>query len=197
MNFWQKCKLLISEIKFHNDIVWIQLQILRNSLKTNYIVSKFVPLVSEKCSFQCNQIETTLHLFYNCVHTSNFFNNLKTWLQSINNKYSIPIDRLGILFGILNEDANSEKNLILLAAKKFIWIQKFRELRPDLDRFKLYLFDFLKNLKMVHNVKNDNDNFAESWDCLLLNLETLSEDGEATVGRPVPDHNLRAVRATQ
>ena len=162
LNFWQRCKHFISQIKYHNDIVWLQTQLLRNTLKTNYIVSKFVPLVNERCTFECGQIETNFHLFYGCVHINNFFNDLREWLHSINvHKYGIKTDRLSILFGIHNEEANSEKNLILLAAKKFIWLQKFRKLVPRLDRFKTYLFDFIKNLKFIHEIKNDNEYFAE------------------------------------
>ena len=72
--------------------------------------------------------------------------------------------------------------MIILAAKKFIWIQKFRELVPGLDRFKIYLFDFIKNLKYIHDFKNDNDTFAESWNSLLQHLEATIEDGENPVG---------------
>ena len=194
INFWQKCKLLVSEIKHHNDIAWLQLQILRNSLKTNYIVSKFVPLVNEKCSFNCNEVETSLHLFHGCVHTSSFLNDVNTWRQGVNPRYCIKTDRLSILFGLHNEDANSEKNVITLVAKKCIWIQKFRTLTPNLDRFKLYLFDFLNNLECIHKIKNDNDNFAESWSCLLQDLETLLHDGNDAVGGSIQDLDLPAVR---
>ena len=75
------------------------------------------------------------------------------------------------MFGLHDEIANSEKNLILLIAKKFIWVKKFREQRPTLAGFKPYLLDFLTNLKYIYEIKNDGDSFTESWNSLLEQLQ--------------------------
>ena len=75
------------------------------------------------------------------------------------------------MFGLHDEMAYSEKNLILLIAKKFIWVQKFREQLPSLAGFKPYLLDFLTNLKFICEIKNDGDNYAECWGDLLAHLQ--------------------------
>ena len=168
---------MTSEIKYHNDLIWLQTQIVRNTLKTNSIVSKFVPLVDENCTFLCNEKETTSHLLFDCVHTQAFLRDLNRWLLNIHQKYSIPVKRLNILFGIHNEDANSERNLIIMLAKKYIWTQKFRDTVPTVAGFKNYPSDFLTNLKAIYAIKNDTDQFAESWDILLAHLRATNQDG--------------------
>ena len=174
---WQRCKKITSQIKHHNDLIWLQTQIVRNTLKTNSIVSKFVPTVNENCTFGCVEKETILHLFYQCVHTNNFLKDINQWLINVHNKYSIPVNRLNILFGIHNEEANSERNLLIMVAKKYIWLEKFRELAPTLNRFQSYLLDFLLNLKAIHAIKNDTDQFAEDWDALIVHIQVVHGDG--------------------
>ena len=56
-------------------------------------------------------------------------------------------------------------------AKKFIWVQKFREQIPSLAGFRPYLLDFLTNLKYICEIKSDGDNFAENWSSLLVQLQ--------------------------
>ena len=168
---------MTAEIKYHNDLTWLQIQIVRNTLKTNSIVSKFIPLVNQNCTFGCTEKETTLHLFFTCVHTHTFFRDLNSWLMDVHNKYSIPVNRLSILFGMHNEDANSERNIIIMVAKKYIWLEKFRELAPTVNRFQNYLFDFLINLKAIYAIKNDTDQFTEDWDTLLVLLQAIHGDG--------------------
>ena len=145
-------------------------------MKTNSIVSKFVPDVNENC-FNCDEKETPLHLLYNCVHTQTFLRDLNIWLTNIRQKYAIPINRLNILFGLHNEDANSERNLTIMVAKKFIWIQKFKKYIPTLVGFQRYFLDFLLNLKTVHAIKNDSDWFSECWDILIVHLRFNLHDG--------------------
>ena len=128
-------------------------------------------------------LEHLSHLFYGCIHTKNFFRELKIWLRDIDIKYEISIEKLKILFGIHNEIAMSEKNLILLVAKKFIWVQKFREQTPALAGFKTYLLDFLTNLKYICEIKNDGDNYDESWSRLLEQLQIQRvQDDRADLG---------------
>ena len=76
-----------------------------------------------------------------------------------------------------NEDANSERNIIIMVAKKYIWLEKFRELAPTVNRFEKYLVDFLINLKAIYAIKNDTDQFAEDWDTLLVHLQAIHGDG--------------------
>ena len=116
---------------------------------------------------------------YECIHTGTFLRDLNLWLTNIHTKYSLPINRLSILFGMHNEDANSERNLIIMVAKKYVWLEKFRELTPTLIRFQNYLIDFLTNLKLkaIHAIKNDTDQFAEDLDALLIRLQTIQGDG--------------------
>ena len=63
VSFWDKARLLGSKIPFNNNLKWLQYQINRKSLQTNYIVSHFKPNVSPLCTF-CNQEDEIIsHLF--------------------------------------------------------------------------------------------------------------------------------------
>ena len=163
LSFWEKSWALLSNLKHNNDMRWIQFQILRNSLKTNKIVSKFIPLVNEKCSFGCNESELISHLFFNCRHVHTFWSELNDFLID-NLSCPIPLNRNSILFGVHRERPDSVINIMILLGKKYIWGTKFRETRPTLLGFKFALGDFLDNLKVVLTIKHKLNEFIELWD---------------------------------
>ena len=129
------------------------------------------------CTFNCNEKETSLHLLYECAHTQALLRKLNVWLTQVHHKYCIPVNKLNILFGMHNEDANSEKNIIIMVAKKYIWIQEFKNVAPSVIGFQNYFYDFLIDLKAIFAIKNDTDWFAESWDILLVHLHARNQDG--------------------
>jgi hypothetical protein len=51
INFWEDSRRLCASIEYDNQLKWLQLQIIRNCLQTNYIVSHFKPNVSPVCSY--------------------------------------------------------------------------------------------------------------------------------------------------
>ena len=51
---WNSCYYFVSNIKNDNVIKYFQYQIVRGNLKTNDIVSKFIPLVNETTKFPPN-----------------------------------------------------------------------------------------------------------------------------------------------
>ena len=63
IDFWDKTRKLYSSISFNNNLKWLQFQIVRNSLQTNYIVSHFIRNISPLCKF-CGQADEQIsHLF--------------------------------------------------------------------------------------------------------------------------------------
>ena len=81
VQFWDNAKRLCASINFDNQLRWLQFQIVRNSLQTNYIVSHFKPNVSPTCSYcrnldnlerNLNNLEKISHLFWTCVSVSEF-----------------------------------------------------------------------------------------------------------------------------
>ena len=67
IDFWERTDRLTRDIFFDIRLNWMQYQIVRGTLKTNKIVSKFVPVVNAKCTFCENYIENILHIFRECA----------------------------------------------------------------------------------------------------------------------------------
>ena len=148
--FWGKTYTLAANIKYDNKLKWLQYQINRNSLFTNYKVHKFKPNVSPLCSFCGHQenfprFELVSHLFYDCDYVINMWLNIKTWLASLNT--ILPLQRSILLFGIHSEQYNSVLNYIILCAKSFIWKAKFSTKDLSFTEFQKYLYAKLLNLK--------------------------------------------------
>ena len=75
-NFWDRLYAMNKELFYNNRLKWFQYQIVRGTLKTNRLVSKFVPTITEKCTFCELQTENISHLFYDCNITSQFLDHV-------------------------------------------------------------------------------------------------------------------------
>ena len=173
--FWDNCHRFVDGIKHDNVIKYFQYQILRNMLKTNTIVCHFVAIVQEECSFGCGQRETTSHLFWGCPRVKNFWEQLKQYTL-ITLRIPIEYSRLHILFGVHNESPDSTQNTILLAAKKYIWMQKFRQLSPALGGFLKYLNDSLATSKMISIIKCKELEFNDRWTAIINTISNVAGD---------------------
>ena len=103
VEFWNKTYNLAANIKFENRIKYLQYQINRNSLFTNYRVSKFQQHISPSCTF-CLQAgnlvapsELISHLFFDCDHALNLWQATINWLKTLD--VNIPLDRKALLLG--------------------------------------------------------------------------------------------------
>ena len=172
VDFWRKSWKLVAGLKHENKLRWFQYQIVRNVLKTNYIVNKMIPHVSHLCYFcgpETNEPETTLHLFWACGCVRDFWQELTDF--TLANGIFLPFERNKIIFGIHNEPPNSVNNIIMLSAKYYIWSTKFRETRTHLS-----LNAFLNILKCrINDIINmakviKDDALLEEWNNVLLLL---------------------------
>ena len=77
VTFWEKIRHLNSTINFDNPNKWLQFQIIRNSLQTNYIVSHFIRNVSPLCKFCGIFNEKISHIFWFCPTVKSFLNDKK------------------------------------------------------------------------------------------------------------------------
>ena len=170
--FWGKTYSFTAGIKYENKIKWLQYQIVRNSLFTNYKVNKFKPHISPECTF-CGHLgnspptELVSHIFWSCYFAQKLWQAIQTWLGTLN--VGITIDRSVILFGNHNESSSSVENYIILAAKYFIWKAKFTNKDLSVDLFKNYLKYKLDDIKNAYVVVNKNvlfEQWTSIYDCL-------------------------------
>ena len=169
VDFWNESWKSLSRLKMNNDLKWIAYQIIRNNLKTNVIVSKFIPIVNPSCSFCAESLENVLHLMYECPHVQNFWRSLNEFLVE-NSIPPLPMSRTTILFGNHDEKPNSLANTLILLGKKFVWSAKFKDTVPRLNIFKYVLRDYVSNLKMVSNILQKEEEFEQIWGLLYLML---------------------------
>ena len=166
------------QVKNNNIIKYFQYQILRGMLKTNTIVSHFVAVVQEECSFGCGHRETISELFWGCPRVQHFWDQLKQYTL-LTLRIPIEFSRLNILFGAHDEPPDSIQNIMLLTAKKYIWMEKFRQLSPNLGRFLKYLKDSLATMKMISIIRNKELIFNDQWATIIDILSDIPDDEPA------------------
>ena len=135
--FWDSLYKFNKSISFDNRLKWLNFQITRGTLKVNKIICKFVQGVDELCTFCISEVESTLHLFWNCQKTQEFisqvFRQLKNW-PSIR-----TVTKKEFLFGILNEKASTPLNFLILYCKHYIWLTRCKQGSLTLNGFLNYL----------------------------------------------------------
>ena len=82
---------------------------------------------------------------------------------------------------------DSVANTIIMVAKRFIWTQKFRPVRPTLVVFIKYLSEFLKTLKMTFAIRDKCDLFDETWGNIIVGLSNHVVQDEPAGRQPQPE----------
>ena len=147
IEFWDRTYRLTRDIFFDNRLKWMQYQIVRGTLKTNRIISKFVPGVNSSCTFCENFIENILHLFWECENVSNFLVSIYDYFVIRWDSISAIPNRKEFIFGIKTKNMYSPENLLILYVKYYIWVTRCRKVNLDINGF-LNWFKF--ELKINH-----------------------------------------------
>ena len=156
-SFWEKARRLCASIRNENPTKWLQFQIVRNSLQTNYIVSNFLPNVASDCQFCQIMAETTSHLFWTCHKVSDFLVDVFALVCSTGLNFTPTREQF--LFGFFDVPPNDPKNYLALAIKRFIWISKFKTGSLSFVGFKTNLRSVLSDLKVLYNLQNKSNDF--------------------------------------
>lgn len=175
IDFWNSVLRLNSGHKNDNFAKWLQYQIVRNTIFTNDRVSKFKPSVSDKCDLCGLDTENSYHLFYQCFVSKRFWVEIKQYFLLKFNIY-LPVERLSILFGVLNQDHTSILNTIILLGKQLIWSCKHGKKHPTLAHFKNSLAEHLKIVKLCFVLKSKVEIFEDQWGNIHLDLLTQQDD---------------------
>ena len=174
VDFWNKNYNLAANIKYENKIKYLQYQINRNCLYTNYRVNKFKRHISPLCTF-CVQAgneaapsELISHMFFDCDHALNLWQTTINWLKTLN--VNIPLDRKALLFGLNDQASTTVNNYLILYVKCFIWKSKFQTKQLTFIALKTFLKSKLDDLKMAYFYE-DKESCFEPWlsiyECLV------------------------------
>ena len=161
IDFWNRARHFCTKIDFDNQLKWLQHQIVRNSLQTNYIVSHFRPHISKLCTFcqHPDSLELISHLFWFCSITGDFIKSVFEHIANLG--VSCMPTKTEFLFGCQNARPYSPKNLISLVLKRYIWKEKFKNATLTIASFNSLLKMYLYDLKYMFEFRNMPNQFNE------------------------------------
>ena len=180
VDFWDGIRKLNASISFNNNIKWLQFQIIRNSLQTNYIVSHFIRTVSHLCKYCNNFSEKISHLYWDCVYVKSFLNETFQYISSTGLLFDPT--KTEFIFGILKVPFYHPTNYLSLLIKKYIWQNKFRNAILNIVGIKGYLKSCIGELEIIVQIKDKAEQFDE-W--IIVYNDLCSAD-------PLPDHHVQA-----
>ena len=116
--FWDRIWNLSKYFLCSNKMKWINLQILRYILPTNYTVNKYKESQDPRCSFCTNHDERLSTLVWSCLVVREFW----TMVGNIISNYfpQFHLGRKEAIFGDYNTRGDSIINTMILLAKQFI-----------------------------------------------------------------------------
>ena len=166
VDYWNKIYSFTKNIKNDNYVKWLQYQIVRNSLFTNYRVNKINNNISPLCS-ACLVVEKVSHVFWSCERVMNFWKLLANWLEGFDIKF--PLTNKTILFGFLKEPPDSKINFSILIAKSYVWKSKFKNTQISIIGFQKYFKTKLDDLKHSYDYL-DKLHLFDQWNVIHTNL---------------------------
>ena len=164
IHFWNNSRSLCASINFENKLKWLQFQIIRNSLQTNYIVSHFKRTVPKECQYCSESDELVSHLFWSCHVVNSFLNNISTFFAELN--FEFTPSKAHMIFGFHDLPFSHPKNYISLIIKKYVWTTKFRSCQLNMSGFKGLLKSYIIDLKYIFDMKHVPQQFNE-WNIIL------------------------------
>ena len=169
LQHWDGARRLYSNTLLDNKIKWLQYQIVRNSLKTNHIVSRLKSNVASSCSYCLEADELLSHLFWSCTVVRSLLNQIIFFLSSCD--IHLTPSFKNVLFGYHDAPFSSPKNYILLLFKRYVWVQKFKTCRLDFNGFKSFIRIYVRDLEYMFDIRGEIKEFSE-WNTIKLALES-------------------------
>ena len=167
VQFWDNIWKLLRNQYVSNRMKWVQLQINKFLLPTNYSVSKYKPTQNPSCSFCLtgnptgNHIERLSNLFWECPLVQEFWDIVGNILKNCNPTFKLG--RKEAIFGDMDTGFNSVENTVLLLSREFIWVQKFTSKKLDIIMYINFMKRELAQLFELVQIKNKTNEFLKCW----------------------------------
>ena len=169
VNFWDKIWKMQKQLLCSNRMKWVNLQILRFILPTNYSVSRYNNNQDPRCSFCQNHLELLPDLVWGCQRVREFWemvgNFLKLYFPNFN------LGRKEAIFGDHESNGNSVINTMIIFSKQFIWTEKFGKKDLNELHYTLFMQKELKLLLEVMQFKGEMQSFITEWAEILQHFE--------------------------
>ena len=107
---------------------------------TNQLLTKCNIVGVALCKFCSMEIDTVLHLFWECVHVQQFWTSASDLLRVCDSNIHITVKTITLEFATLNPKCGAIViNFIFFLAKYFIFQNKQNKKVPTIQVFKYYL----------------------------------------------------------
>ena len=169
VDFWDKIWKITKSALVSNKMKWINIQILRFILPTNYTVNKYKPNQDPRCSFCTTHLERLPDLIWSCQEVRGFWNMVGNVIA-----FYFPQFKMGrkeAIFGDINTKGDSVINTLLLLSKQFLWQQKFGSKIIDELQFIIFMRRELSFLLKVMEYKGKKLEFLNDWVQIFQHFE--------------------------
>ena len=161
LNFWNKIWQINKYSLVSNKMKWINLQIIKFILPTNYSVNKYKPLQDPRCSFCTTHSERLPDLIWSCLEVRDFWTMVGNTLTLYFPNFKLG--RKEAIFGDIQSRGDSIINTVILLAKQFLWRQKFGSKIIDELQFIIYIRSELNFLVKTLEFKGERLHLSVDW----------------------------------
>ena len=137
-----------------------QIKLLHRIVATKKFLFRIRIIDDNKCCFCKTHVEDLLHLFFNCEHVRNLWDELKAWLLSLNFQ-NLDWNVIDVILGIAGE--NPVINHILMITKYFIYRSSIAKHQLSLTKLKNCIYLYYKTEKQISKGQNKIHKFQEKW----------------------------------
>ena len=159
--WWNRQNTLVRVLTNDISLRWFHYRILNRIIGNNVLLSKMGVIDSDACTFCRSHPETIVHLFYACSVTSDFWNDVFNWINSINDTIT-DYNIFDILFGKLG-NSNRALNLIICLAKRYLYNQKMKKCVPHLAGAMQYIKCYIKTDQYICKKNCNSELFVKKW----------------------------------
>ena len=118
---WKYLYTISNTCKLNARNMYFQFQILHRTLITNKKLYQFNIKENDHCE-HCDEVDTIVHLLYECRRIGDLWNDIETWLNTVLTK-PVKMDKTSIILG--NNGNEYITNQILIVAKHEIYKSKW------------------------------------------------------------------------
>ena len=158
-NIYKACFFTIRD----NTCIWLQYRIIKRILGTNYYLKKTKISDSDLCR-NCNkEIETLVHLFYDCNKVSILWSNIRHWIESKTN-ITLHWDKMMYTVGYSLCDANFYPlNFILMIVRQYIFKCALKQRELNIYQIQIIVKEKYLEQELLSKLNSDEDNFSKRW----------------------------------
>ena len=169
IDFWDKIWKLTKNSMVNNKMKWVQLQINRYLLPTNYTVNKYKPSQDPRCTFCSNHTEMLPTLLWVCPVVQGFWEMVGNILTHYFPQFQLG--RKEAIFGHVNSKQDSVLDTILLLSKQFLLKQKFTSKILDDVMYINFMRQELSQMTNIMQIRGKMSDFLKNWDSILDHFE--------------------------